>query len=1801
MPASKSEIEFLVRARDQASTALKGVGNSMRALGRGSEDTSESIKQVTHHMTELNQSVELLGRSINFLRRTVGSVLQSFSDYDKAMTVVRRVTDSSAQEMERFSVGFDAMVGRIKAVPVERLYRIIGAAAQLGIQGGSNILRFTETVAKLETSLAELGLDAPKLIVRVLNATGEGHAGIERFGNVLVRMAKSAASSESRILHMTALIAQATAQFDLGSESLLALATSAADLNFMPELFGTSVSRALTKLKDAALNGGEGMKKLTEITKMNKDEFLEFLKAAPDQAFLRFAKIIADLNKGNLSVTKFLRKFGLEADEVRRILGSVSKNVDFFKQRLAEARLESILQVALNQEFSETLKGFFATVSDAAQAWTLFKKQLGGKLAPVATEILKAIARALDGIRILIRNSPDWLGELIAWGLALIPILIGVGVAVKVLGLAFVGLGGGAIIGGIGKLISGIILAGSKVVALTGALAGASFWLISIIGSTTVAGLAAIASGIALITKKLQVLIAVMSLFTVWGARFAKVAVVLGVISAFAIKAKGALAGLAAILAGIAGYIFGIPIGIAAIITGVVVALGGAAVAIYRRLDEIMAAWEISWIDFGKAIGEAIIIGVSDAVEWTKEKLYDLWAYIRGEESGAEGPPPIDPELLRSRLNKVDRETLEKAIALTNQQIKDMKPDTSLKYLRLIENQKFLSGLKEILDFSDQANDDELRKKVKNIKNNRLLKDFLKLVEPDTSDLSRVSTISEADLKTIRDLDDFSKNTAIALEQIEAVDRLREHRKEDFFFTSLGLENTEEIDEYINRLAGRAQEALRRADPLIGITESLEEELKRVQAVTAIARNHLEIENKITEAVRARGDLNVEENQKLKKLVQNVQQARKAAAIEGDLKSIQSEIEDARAYTQVQKDSLAIQTLLNKRRDEHGRIDEHHSSRLVEKLRELHRVQAANRFRDRTKELNAQLALAVAQTKADRDRLKIKQALAVFDREVGGNNERERERTRNSFERQITLLQQIENIKSVKANLFPEIEAYNQYKDALHTIRLAQDQKMISDENAIELTSRLNKKRQESLNPLHGELRAMKEKIKLARLTNAQASVERATISQTNTLRERNIILIDSEIEKLRNLNQAMAELETARSSGFEGWANELGTVNERILAMQKDFASSLSSTLVDAFSGAEVAWDEFFASGLRRLAEFHFDTALQSIAKGIGNDLGGLLPGLSTSDAQAKAKTASDRVTEMLDKIIKANEIKLEANQVQIQTGIIKFDENTKFPPLDDFIQLEDPSIPPSNFSVPGFQPENPNLSTSAYFGRGLQLENPNLSTSGISDERVSPDRIYNRIYKDNISKILTTSKADIKDIKDSLDVIKSIGNDGHTERARNNFKGLRDFIGDLKKNDNTGPNPKGSSFLDLISTAEGTNITNGYNTSLRYGMFLPGGKEQKLTSMTLREILALGNQMLKHPVNTYNSSALGRYQIVGATLGGKNRDGSGGLIKQEGLSLDQLFTPELQDHLATVLLRGRIESGQGVEGVRAEWRGLDESEAQAVIDAYERLNNAATKSGASVSGMSVQINQAGGKFKDLGAAVTNFKSVSELSGDGAQVAAKGTDLADQATRGLGSAAAQAAPSIDRAANALRSLGGAGGGARGGAGGGLGGGSDEDSGLGGALLSAGLGIGLSLLSGLFSRGGSSGSSNEGPRLEVFDDVDRRIGLIDWRGRVEGVGRTDERRLNLGEENIRGQNEQSDMSALIRELREQAREPQRVSLEVGVSASEDFDVRMQETSRSTSVEVMQVGLDAFNAEVLPERVLDVIENPTNRN
>lgn len=128
---------------------------------------------------------------------------------------------------------------------------------------------------------------------------------------------------------------------------------------------------------------------------------------------------------------------------------------------------------------------------------------------------------------------------------------------------------------------------------------------------------------------------------------------------------------------------------------------------------------------------------------------------------------------------------------------------------------------------------------------------------------------------------------------------------------------------------------------------------------------------------------------------------------------------------------------------------------------------------------------------------------------------------------------------------------------------------------------------------------------------------------------------------------------------------------------------------------------------------------------------------------------------------------------------------------------------------------------------------------------------------------------------------------------------------------------------MLNLLGKTEGTDRGDGYNETLAYGAFTNGDVD--LEHMTLDQVDKLQTDMLSHPDNTMNSSAVGRYQVIRTTLRG--------LRQEMGLDPDALYDKAMQDKIAMHLLErrglsrwqaGEMSDAEFMDSLAKEWASL-------------------------------------------------------------------------------------------------------------------------------------------------------------------------------------------------------------------------------------------------------------------------------------
>lgn len=145
-------------------------------------------------------------------------------------------------------------------------------------------------------------------------------------------------------------------------------------------------------------------------------------------------------------------------------------------------------------------------------------------------------------------------------------------------------------------------------------------------------------------------------------------------------------------------------------------------------------------------------------------------------------------------------------------------------------------------------------------------------------------------------------------------------------------------------------------------------------------------------------------------------------------------------------------------------------------------------------------------------------------------------------------------------------------------------------------------------------------------------------------------------------------------------------------------------------------------------------------------------------------------------------------------------------------------------------------------------------------------------------------------------------------------------------------------TTLLETIASGESNIGERGYDVTYAHGALDPDwARGKRLSEMTVGEVERLQRDMLKHPGNIANTSAVGKYQITKTTLFGRNgtaeRPEKGSIAEELSLKPEEKFSKETQERIGVQLLKrrgleeyqkGEITEQQFQENLAKEWASI-------------------------------------------------------------------------------------------------------------------------------------------------------------------------------------------------------------------------------------------------------------------------------------
>ncbi len=397
-------VRLEVEGGNRVKADLRSVGasgeRSLKKIDRASDKASRGLGTLSDRASALRRHMRLLGGAIAAaVGRGLQQMVKLYADFETGLIGVGKTADLSGAELEALGKDIDELSKRMP-VATDELLAIAQSAGQLGVKGSDNILKFTETVAKLGTATDLSGDQAAMALARILNVTGEALGKVDVLGSVIVALGNNFAATESQIAEMATEVARGAAVFGVSSAQASALAAALAAVGVKSEVAGTSIGRILRTIDAAIRSGGEHLAILTQITGRAAEEIEELFQRDAMAAFALFIDGLKRLGDAGGSVADAMAALGLADQRLLKTIPVLANRADLLAQALEIANRETGNATALNEEAARA----FASLNNQTEVmWNNIKslaRAIGADLAP-------GVAVAVQGLSDLASGAGD--------------------------------------------------------------------------------------------------------------------------------------------------------------------------------------------------------------------------------------------------------------------------------------------------------------------------------------------------------------------------------------------------------------------------------------------------------------------------------------------------------------------------------------------------------------------------------------------------------------------------------------------------------------------------------------------------------------------------------------------------------------------------------------------------------------------------------------------------------------------------------------------------------------------------------------------------------------------------------------------------------------------------------------------------------------------------------------------------------------------------------------------------------------------------------------------------------------------------------------------------------------------------------------------------------------------------------------------------------------------------------------------------------------------------------------------------
>lgn len=401
--AAQAQLQQFNTKLKQTDDALKGATTKAKKFG----DRLSSVGTIARGVFVGN----LIQTALYGIVQAATDTTLAFAKFETQLVAIGKTTGLAGPALARLGNEFIKLSTEIP-VAVEELLSIGTIAGQLGINGSKNIIKFTETIARLGASVEGASTEEfAKQLSRIAALTGVPIQEIDRLTSSLIGLGNNVKANEAEISAIALRLSAATKQFNLSAQDVLGLSATFAELGISAELGGSASLRIFRSITNAAATGGRALDDYVRLTGLTTEQFKELAKSSPVDVLTLFTEGLSKLTSDTAEYNRTLERLNLSELRAATAVSGLAGTYDRLKENVNRSRNDFKENTATLEESSRAFSTTEKSIDDLKNELKAAQIFISEQFNPALKVLISGTTTAARAFGLFIKTIKDTIGD----------------------------------------------------------------------------------------------------------------------------------------------------------------------------------------------------------------------------------------------------------------------------------------------------------------------------------------------------------------------------------------------------------------------------------------------------------------------------------------------------------------------------------------------------------------------------------------------------------------------------------------------------------------------------------------------------------------------------------------------------------------------------------------------------------------------------------------------------------------------------------------------------------------------------------------------------------------------------------------------------------------------------------------------------------------------------------------------------------------------------------------------------------------------------------------------------------------------------------------------------------------------------------------------------------------------------------------------------------------------------------------------------------------------------------------------